>query len=385
MLAIGSWSGVPFLREGPVFPPTDYARDLHEQIVIAGWGAQCHQKVYVVVFNRRDGLIAGSPQRVCSCRWVTVTLPRESMVEQHRKQLKEAFTSYLPLPAHLEPHLREALVHVLGTPGRLVRPEIVLKMGLGFGLPEAAATDLAVGLEYFHTASLLFDDLPSMDDATERRGIRCAHLEFGDAGAILAALALVNRAYALTWRAASACVSGRQSQGLAYVEQQLGLGGLLNGQSMDLHYAMLPHDQQTTEQIATGKTVSLIRLTLVLPAILGDASTAELQILERIALYWGLSYQIVDDLKDLRPSSAETGKTVCRDLSLDRPNIALAIGIGGAVERLTRLLHLGDRMLHRLIAIRPAVDFLQTFRAELGEEALQLTEDLAREAVGWAE
>jgi len=113
---------------------------------------------------------------------------------------------------------------VLGTPGSLVRPEIILEISLGYGLSQAAATDLAIGLEYFHTASLLCDDLPSIDDASERRGTPCAHLKFGDAGAILAALALVNRAYALTRRSVSACLSERRSQGLAYVERHSWLG-----------------------------------------------------------------------------------------------------------------------------------------------------------------
>jgi geranylgeranyl diphosphate synthase, type II len=304
------------------------------------------------------------------------------MTELDRGRLKDAFTTFLPRPINLEPHLKEALDRVLQNSGSLIRPEIVLEVSLGYGLSEAEATDLAIALEYFHTASLLFDDLPAMDDAVERRGVPCVHLEFGDAGAILTALALVNRAYALTWRAVSTSLPERRSQALAYVERHLGVDGLLNGQSMDLHYAELPHDRQTTEQIAMCKTVSLIRLTLVLPAILGGASASEMQILERIALYWGLSYQIVDDLKDVLQSSAEAGKTVSRDLSLDRPNIALVIGIGGAVERLTRLIHLGDRMLRRLIVMRPGVSFLETLRAELGEEALQLTQSSYSDAVG---
>jgi geranylgeranyl pyrophosphate synthase len=271
---------------------------------------------------------------------------------------------------------------VLQNPGSLIRPEIVLEISRAYGLSETHATDLAIGLEYFHTTSLLFDDLPSMDDAFERRGIACVHLEFGDAGAILTALALINRAYALTWRAVGASVPDRQSRALSYVERNLGVDGLLNGQSMDLHYAMLPHDRQTTEQIAMGKTVSLIRLTLVLPAIMGGAPESELQILERIALYSGLSYQVVDDLKDVIQNSDETGKTASRDLSLDRPNIALVIGIGGAIERLTRLINLGDRMLRRLVAMRPSIGFLETLRYELGEEALQITQSANRDAVG---
>jgi geranylgeranyl pyrophosphate synthase len=122
------------------------------------------------------------------------------MIEQHRKRLKEAFSSYLSLPLNLEPHLRDALVHMLGTPGSQVRPEIVLEISPGCGLSEGDAIGLASAPEYFHTASLLFNDLPSMDDASKRRGVPCAHLQFGDAGAILAALALVNRACALTRR-----------------------------------------------------------------------------------------------------------------------------------------------------------------------------------------
>ncbi len=130
--------------------------------------------------------------------------------------------------------------------------------------------------------------------------------------------------------------------------------------------------------------MSLIRLTLVLPALLGGASEAELQLLERIALFWGLSYQIVDDLKDVLQSSSESGKTPSRDLSLGRPNIALVLGVRGAAERLQRLIGLGDRMLGRLIVLRPGVRFLGNLREELGEEARQLTESVCASAVGGA-
>src|SRR5450631_309112 len=254
-------------------------------------------------------------------------LAAPSMSALDIKRIEEAFSAYLPLTANIETHLKDTLKHVLRNPGNLVRPQIVFQMALAYGMPDVHAIELAIALEYFHTASLLFDDLPCMDHAIERRGTRCAHLAFGEAEAILAALALINRAYSLTWRAASNCPLDRQSSGLAYVEQHLGIDGLLNGQSLDLQYSKLPHNRQTTERIAVGKTVSLIRLSLVLPALLGGASATELRLLDRIAMYWGLSYQILDDLKDVLQSAAETGKTGARDVSLDRPNIALAIGI----------------------------------------------------------
>jgi len=294
----------------------------------------------------------------------------------------DAFSACLPLPSTLDPHFEEAIRHVLDNPGSLVRPRMVFQMALAYGLDAARARDLAIALEYFHTASLLFDDLPCMDNASERRGVPCVHLAFGEAGAILAALALINRAYALSWRAASGTAPNRQAQALAYLEECLGIDGVLNGQSLDLHYATLPHSRETTESIARGKTVSLIRLTLVLPAMLGGASDREVQLLERIAMYWGLSYQIVDDLKDVLQSAAEAGKTVAHDVLLDRPNIASAIGVAGAVQRLTRFLHLGDRTLSRLLVSRPSMSFLGKLRSDLQTELVRVTHNASEMTVG---
>jgi geranylgeranyl pyrophosphate synthase len=208
------------------------------------------------------------------------------------------------------------------------------------------------------------------------------HFEFGEAEAILTALALVNRAYALIWRAASTASSACQSRALAYIEQCLGINGLLNGQSLDLHYATLPHNRETTERIARGKTVSLIRLTLALPAMLGGASERDLQLMERIALYWGLAYQMTDDLKDVLDSKTKAGKTVARDLLLDRPNVASAMGIPAALERLTRFIDLGDRSLARLLQSRLGLSFLGTLRSSLEEELVRITGNLREMPVG---
>ena len=292
------------------------------------------------------------------------------------------FKTFLPLPMALDPPLEEALRHVLGNPGSLVRPRMVYQVATAYGLEEAAARNLAIALEYFHTASLVFDDLPCMDNAYERRGVPCVHFAFGEAGAILTALALINRAYALSWQAVSVTSPQTQSRALAYIEQCLGVEGLLNGQSLDLHYAILPHNRETTERIARGKTVSLIRLTLVLPAMLGGASAREIQLLERIALYWGLAYQMVDDLKDVLDSTQDAGKTIARDILLDRPNAASAMGISGAMERLTRFICLGDTTLQQLLRLKPEMSFLNKLRGSLEEELARVTANACVTAQG---
>jgi geranylgeranyl diphosphate synthase type II len=295
---------------------------------------------------------------------------------------EKSFKSSLPLPKSLNPAYEESLRHVLDHPGSLVRPRLIFQVATAYGVQEAAAQDLAIAIEYFHTASLVFDDLPCMDNAMERRGVPCVHLAFGESGAILTALALINRAYALTWKAVAACADSCRQPAMDYIEQCLGVDGLLNGQSLDLHFGTLPHDRETTERIARGKTVSLIRLTLVLPAMLGGASRREIQLLERVALYWGLGYQMVDDLKDVLQSQSEASKTVARDAELDRPNAASVMGVPGAVARLTRFIRLGDRTLGRLLQFRPQVEFLAKLRSDLEEELLKVTRTAGNAGLG---
>jgi geranylgeranyl pyrophosphate synthase len=126
----------------------------------------------------------------------------------------------------------------------------------------------------------------------------------------------------------------------------------------------------------------LIRLTLVLPAMLGGASEREIQLLERMALYWGLCYQMVDDLKDVLGSAAEAGKTVARDLLLDRPNVASAMGVPAAIERFTRFIQLGDGALRQLLRSRPKLSFLGKLRNDLEEELVRVTENASESCLG---
>jgi geranylgeranyl pyrophosphate synthase len=285
-----------------------------------------------------------------------------------RQQLAAAFSAGLPLTPRTEERLSGALHQALEHPGSLMRAQFASEMGRAYSLTDDQVKCLGVAVEYFHTASLIFDDLPCMDDGAQRRGVACIHRDYGEATAILAALALVNRAYALLWRALTAAPAERRSMASDYVEKCLGIEGILNGQSQDLHYASLPPGERSPECVALGKTVSLIRLALVLPALLGRAKPAEIKMLERLASFWGLSYQILDDLKDVLQQPSQTGKTAARDAALSRPNLALAVGPKAAVRRLERLMRLGDCTLARLTACLPALVFLSDLSVRFREE-----------------
>lgn len=279
-----------------------------------------------------------------------------------------AYQTHIALPGGLDSKLRAALQHTLAHPGNLVRARLAYSTGRCYGVAAETSLRLAMAVEYFHTASLLFDDLPCMDDAQERRGNACTHVAHGEASAILSALALINHAYAQVWEALADVPKPMRQTAGRYVEQCLGVAGLLNGQSHDLNSAGAPRNPALTQEIAIGKTVSLIRLSLVLPAMVGGAGAFERQLLERLAMFWGLSYQILDDLKDVHAETLSTGKTGARDAALNRPNLALAIGAREALGRTQRLLGLADRTLVSLLHRAPGMEFLEGIRSRFQRE-----------------
>ena len=240
------------------------------------------------------------------------------------------------------------------------------QLSVAFQLPDKSAAALATGVEYMHTASLLFDDMPAMDNARERRSNLCSHVLYGEAACTLAALAFVNRGYALLWQS-MAENPGRQHSAAQQVEKCLGLDGMLTGQSQDLHH-IASWTVGEVFKVSMGKTVALIRLTLVLPALLGNASVRQILRLHQLGIYWGLSYQILDDLKDVCSGTKLTGKTTQRDAPLGRPNLALVEGTSRCIERVSRLLSMSDKAITSLTDDDHQLEFLTATHQRLLSE-----------------
>lgn len=239
---------------------------------------------------------------------------RTSEVGRLQDRLRIAFEREFPIPANTERHLAEALSETLQRSGNFIRAQIAYSVARAHGSPDESSLQLAIALEYFHTASLLFDDLPSMDDATHRRGAMCVHQLYGEGAGILSALGLINRAYALLWQAAAQSAPARQAAALRYVESHLGLGGL--------------------------------------------------------------AYQALDDLKDVLHEDARAGKTTARDNLLDRPNLALTLGASATIERLQKLVRFSARCVSRLQNLAPSLSCLDIPHQRLELEVAGLAEEL---------
>src|SRR5689334_4084547 len=98
------------------------------------------------------------------------------LAEPELRQVRRAFSSMMPLDGCQDVRLRAVVSDVLAHPGSLARAQLAYGLGVRRGLDPERALKLGVAVEYFHSASLIFDDMPSMDDATERRGRSCPHV-----------------------------------------------------------------------------------------------------------------------------------------------------------------------------------------------------------------
>src|SRR5437588_7451323 len=114
-----------------------------------------------------------------------------------RPVLEESLQQALPPHASRAAGLSQAIAEAALSPGKRLRPLAALAAARIARAPEASAMAVAVAVELVHSASLVLDDLPSMDDARRRRGRPALHVVHGVATSELAAVALLSRAFEL--------------------------------------------------------------------------------------------------------------------------------------------------------------------------------------------
>ncbi len=282
-----------------------------------------------------------------STRPILLISPRQ------REFLLDGYRELIAVDGGTEAHLAAVLSDAVTHPGSFVRAQIAFDVARRHDVGRDRARALAVAVEYFHTASLIFDDLPMMDNARQRRGRPCPHRVHGEAAAVLGALSLIDRAYALVWEVLAEIPAARSRRAGELITTCLGARGVLGGQSRDLHPTPGALSEEDILAVALGKTVPLIRLTLLLPALAGGADDAELEGLDRLAHCWGLAYQILDDCKDALMASSETGKSTARDGLLGRPNLLNHSGPERVQRRLAQLLAESRTHLEELGRRRP--------------------------------
>lgn len=211
----------------------------------------------------------------------------------------------------LGPHslVRDACQYALETSGKRFRPALLMMIVEALGSSEDV-THAALAVEYFHTASLIADDLPCMDDDSFRRQVPATHIKFGESTALLATYALIATGYDYI---ALQSQSKPQLAPLAIrcVSRTTGLCGATGGQYYDLNLPALT--KEALEQIIVLKTVSLFEMSFCLGWIFGGGDSEKLNVVSELAYHFGMAFQIADDLEDWDQDDVNLAKLIGRE------------------------------------------------------------------------
>jgi geranylgeranyl diphosphate synthase type II len=236
--------------------------------------------------------------------------------------------------------VQEAMAYTLLAPSKRVRPVLTLLSAELCGGDVSRALPAAAVVELVHAASLILDDLPSMDDAPLRRGRPSNHREFGEAIAILAAFGLLNLGFGTLAQRYDARLAARL---VALLSDAVGTDGLIGGQAADLLATEQQIDFEMLERIHRRKTGALFSAAASAGALTAGGAPDALAALEAFAKNLGLAFQIVDDLLDVEGDPKETGKAIRVDAR--KTTFVSFSGVSGARQLAQELCLTADRAL----------------------------------------
>lgn len=282
---------------------------------------------------------------------VDITANQENELHQLHQCLQAHLEQLLPAGQPSD-QVRAAMRAGALAPGKRIRPLLLLLAArdMGCDAQQLGILDLACAVEMVHAASLILDDIPSMDNAQMRRGRPTVHREFGENVAILAAIALLSRAFEVI-ATSSGLPALQKSEAIAELSSAVGLQGLVQGQFQDLHQGSESRSPESIALTNELKTSVLFRATLQMAAIAAEATPQMRQKLSFFAQDLGQAFQLLDDLAD---GCKYTGKDTNQDQG--KSTLVQMLGADGAERRLRDHLRSADAHLacacHRGIATR---------------------------------
>ena len=237
--------------------------------------------------------------------------PGERLEETLRRlaaRIEAALEVFLPSGENYAGPVVEAMRYSLLAPGKRVRPALTLLCAELCGKKSGGVIEAAAAVEMIHTASLILDDLPCMDDSALRRGRETLHHHAGEATAILAADALLMQGFNLIGRAVAAAGLSAGQAGKLVIEAAdcVGVPGMIGGQWRDLNPGEKSLD--VLEYIHSHKTGRLFTLSATLGARLAGTGEREVECLAGYAKNLGLAFQIIDDILNFEAAAEALGK-----------------------------------------------------------------------------
>lgn len=251
------------------------------------------------------------------------------IVATARRQINELLQISKPEQAPPVQHLLiETANYSLESGGKRLRPVLSWIMGVKeYGLSASALVPLFKSLEYMHTASLIFDDLPTQDNSPTRRGRPTLHHVHNSAIAELTGIYLIQKAIE-ELSSLKGFDNGLVLKLIRYMSQKA--GEICMGQAMDLNSKGKALTQEELNAICFYKTGIAFEVSLVAPAILAQAKDSEIERLKKIAYHAGIAFQIKDDLLDGEGDERLLGKPAGKDIENNNSTFVTVLGREGA-------------------------------------------------------
>ena len=213
--------------------------------------------------------------------------------------IEKNLKKYLPKGGGI---IKKAMRYSVLSGGKRIRPLLAIESARACAGSVKDAMPVACAIEFVHTYSLIHDDLPAMDDDDLRRGKPTCHKVFGEATAILAGDALLTLAFGII---AAGCAHPKKALSLIKeLSAAAGVDGMVGGQALDLEIrdsALFSgrigfrKGGAVPNLIDLLKTAKLFEASTRAGAIIAGANDKKSGALARFGLYFGLSFQNVDD------------------------------------------------------------------------------------------
>lgn len=223
--------------------------------------------------------------------------------EIFEKELKKVFDSMGE-----ETKLKEACRYAFSK-GKRFRPILVMLVSDAIG-KNYNVIPSCIAVELFHTASLIADDLPCMDDEDKRRNKKVVHKVFGEDISILASYTFIAMGYEMIVKNGvflQEHISKEQSDDICVLavkemSEVAGIFGATNGQFLDLYP---PNNSlQTILKIMIQKTANLFALSFSLGWLFGGGDKKKLDVVKKAGKHFGMAFQIADDIKDAKKDNS---------------------------------------------------------------------------------
>lgn len=206
--------------------------------------------------------------------------------------IKKNLEKYLPKGGDI---IKKAMRYSVLSGGKHIRPLIVIEASSLCGGSIKDTMPVACAIEFIHSYSLIHDDLPAMDNDDFRRSKPTCHKVFGEANAILAGDALLTLAFNILARHVEPKIG---IEIIKEISGAAGVEGMVGGQAKDLEYQNKDKGKDMIRRINILKTARLFEVSAKTGAMVAGASHKKISALQKFGLYFGLSFQTVDDHLD---------------------------------------------------------------------------------------